>query len=84
MPWSSPIKWGTPIKFKYVGKAKANGKRANVLELVSLGKISGEMKGSEAQVKLFFDEESDLLLLITQKSSSGSGNMGNKIPIFQL
>lgn len=78
MPWNSPINWGLPVKFKYVGKARANGKRANVLELASLGKISGEIRGSKAQVKLFFDEESNLLLLITQKSSSGRGTWETK------
>ena len=70
--------WDSTVKFKYVGKADANGKRANVLELVSLGNLPEETRTSKAQVKLFFDEKSYLLLLITQKSFSGSGTLETK------
>jgi len=57
---------GNAPKFNYVGRAEADGKKADVLEMQPDDALTGAVKQT---TKYFFDSESHLLLLITKDYS---------------
>lgn len=54
--------WDSTIEYIYLGKAQAGDTKANVVEIKSQFK---------SQIRLFFDEKTQLLLMMTVQSNSG-------------
>ena len=61
------LPWNRAPKFKYIGKAEADGTRADVLEMIL---TRDAVDNIQKQIRLFFDENTHRLLMIIIETSS--------------
>lgn len=74
------LPWEIDTRFAYLGKAQAGDKRANILEYVPTDKEKAQQKKhkSTGKMRLFFDEKSHLLLMLTSELLVKKSNIKTK------
>jgi len=74
------LPWEIDTRFVYLGKAQAGDKRANILEYVPTDKEKAQQKKHKAtgKARLFFDEKTHLLLMLTAELLVKKSNIKTK------